>query len=468
VVNQPAVSMSRSQLVLMVTALVFSVVAVGLGSTMVAPAVHDINTHLGPGAFVTMSTYFYLAGAIANVVLVRWSDYVGRKRILLAILVVACVGTALCVVSTSLPVVVFGRFLQGTGNVTFAMAFLILRTRVSGPTFGVCCGIVSSINGGVAGGDAFVGGLMVDRWGYRSIFVLILVIGLFAIVFAVKSVPADDPAERQPGRMDWVGAALISMTVGGINLFFSAGSGGHWLSQPAVIWFVAFALAFVALIAFESRTAHPLVDIKHMRTREAWPLILVTILVMGSFMIVLGYVVPALAEDPDSGFGLSATATALMFLTPAAVIQLMVAPLMGRLAVRIGFVTMLRIGVAGTVAVTVLLAIVAQHQHLVAIGMALYGFIFTGTLMTAMGSLGVLQASDEAPGALPGISNASYGIGSSIGFAWVGPIVGSGTVSSFANALWICVGIGVVALICALILKPKQVSAPGGALAGAR
>jgi MFS family permease len=98
---------------------------------MLCPAIRDIDTELGPGAFAAMANYFYLSGAIANVVLIRWSDYIGRKRVLLGIMIVLCIGTVLCIVSTSLPVVVLGRILQGGCNVTFGLAFLILRERLS-------------------------------------------------------------------------------------------------------------------------------------------------------------------------------------------------------------------------------------------------------------------------------------------------------------------------------------------------
>jgi predicted MFS family arabinose efflux permease len=445
-------SMPRKQLVLMVSALVLSVASFGLNASMVSPAIRDINTELGPGAFVAMSTYFYLAGAIANVVLIRWSDYIGRKRVLVAILVVLVVGTVLTILASKLPVFVLGRALQGCSNVTFGLAFLIMRERLSGPTFGICCGVMSSINGGVAGGDALLGGVMVDRFGYRSIFMLILVVSVVALVFAVKAVPADEPGHRSSGRMDWLGAFLISMTVGGINLFFGSGGHGGWTSRTALAWVAVVSL--VALIATESRVAHPLVAMKHMRTRQAWPLIVVTILVMGSFMVVLGFIVPAMAEDPDSGFGRSATMTALLFITPSAVVQVLTAPMVGRIAVRIGFVAMLRAGILAAVGVTALLAFFAQQERLVTAVMILFGLAFS-MLMTSMSSLGVLQASNEEPGALPGISNACYGIGSSLGFAWAGPIVGSGTHSSFQHAIWICVGIGILALVFSLILKPK-------------
>jgi hypothetical protein len=67
-------TLTRSQTVFMVTALVLSVVSFMLNATMLSPAIRDINAHLGPNAFGPISSYFYLAGAIANVVLIRWSD----------------------------------------------------------------------------------------------------------------------------------------------------------------------------------------------------------------------------------------------------------------------------------------------------------------------------------------------------------------------------------------------------------
>jgi MFS family permease len=448
-------ALSQRQIVFMVAALVASVISFQLNATMVAPAYHAITSELGPNAFVAMSTYFYLAGAIANVVLIRFSDYIGRKRVLLAIMIVLCIGTVLCIVSTSLPLFVLGRALQGGSNITFGLAFLIMRERLSGPMFGVCCGVISSINGGVAGGDALLGGLMVDHLGFRSIFVLILVVGLLGLGFAWKSVPSDDPGSRSPGRMDWLGAALISLTVAGINLFFGAGGHQGWTSRPALFWIAVAVLALIALVIVDSRVAHPLMAIKHMRSREAWPLIIVTILVMGSFMVVTGFLVPALAEDTDSGFGHNATMTALLFLTPASIVQVIAGPFVGRLAVRIGFVTVLRAGIVSSVAVTALLAVFAKQENIFIGLMVLYGLAFNAVLLTAMSSLGVIQASDEEPGALPGIANASYGIGASLGFAWAGPIVGSGTDTTFQHAFWVCMAIGAVALVFSVVLKPK-------------
>lgn len=454
-----ATSMSGKRVVFMVAALLVAVMSFNLNSTMLSPAIRDIETELGVGSFAAMSTYFYLAGAVANVVLIRWSDFIGRKRMMFGVLAVLSVGTLLCIFSTSLPLVLAGRFLQGVSNVTYGLTFLIMRERLSAKTFGLSSGIVTAMTGGVAGVDGLVGGFMSDRFGYQSIFMLIGVVGVIGIVLCAAAVPADDPGRAPPGRMDWVGAALIALGVAGINLFFSSGGNSGWASPLALGFIIAAMVALVALVVVEKRMAHPLVNIDQLRSREAWPLIVVTILNMGSFLVVIGFIVPYIAEDRDSGFGLSGLTTALLFVTPAAVVQLITAPLAGRLAVRIGFVTLLRIGQVGGVVTVALMAILGHDKVMLAVLVALLGFTYMGMAMTAMGILGVVQAPEDEPGSLPGISNAAYGIGSSLGFAWAGPIVGSGTTSSFTLALWICVGIGVVGFTASVLLRPRVTSA---------
>jgi MFS family permease len=460
--NYPASTLSQSQTVFMVSALVLSVVAFMLNATMLAPAIGDLNSHLGPNAFASMSDYNYLAGAIANVVLIRWSDYIGRKRVLIGVLITMCIGTLLCIFGNALPVVVAGRALQGVSNVTFGLAFLIMRERLTPAVFGVCCGILSAVNGGVAGTDALLGGYLVDHFGYRAIFVVTLAVGIVAVALGWKAVPAEESGAAAPGRMDWVGAVLIAMTVGGINLFVGNG-GDHGWTSPFVLGCIAAAIgAFVAFVVVEERVAQPLVHIDELRSRYAWPVIAVTILACASYMVVMGFIIPSIAENQSVGFGASGITTALLFITPAAVVQLIVAPLIGRLAVRIGWVTVLRAGLVCAVAATALLAVFALDRNMVILLMILFGASM-GVALTPMSALGVIQAPEDEPGSLPGISNAAYGIGGSLGFAWAGPVVDGGTAGSYHSALWICVAIGIAAVATSVILKPRSAPAVSAA-----
>ena len=123
----------------MVAALIASVIAFQLNATMLIPAIHTIDEDFGRGAFAATSTYFSPAGAVSSVVLIRWSDYVGRKRVM----IVMCVGTVLYIVGTALGILVVGRILQGGSVITSGLAFLITREHLSGPAFGTCCGLVT-------------------------------------------------------------------------------------------------------------------------------------------------------------------------------------------------------------------------------------------------------------------------------------------------------------------------------------
>jgi predicted MFS family arabinose efflux permease len=350
---------------------------------------------------------------------------------------------------------VTGRALQGASNITFGLTFLIMRERLSAAVFGVCCGVVSAVNGGVAGSDALLAGVLVDRFGYRSIFMLTLAVGVAAVALSWKAVPADQFGGAASGRMDWVGGVLIAVTVGGIVLFLGNGEQLGWTSPFELGCLAAAIAALVAFVVVEKRTAQPLVHIDEMRSRYAWPLIAVTILCFASFMIVLSYIIPSIAENHGVGFGASGVMTALLFITPGAVVQLIVAPLIGRLAVRIGFVTVLRAGIVAALAVTALLAIFALDKHLVILLMVLFGASM-GVTLTPLAALGVIQAPEDEPGSLPGISNAAFGIGGSIGFAWAGTVVAGGTKATYHSALWICVAIGIAALATSLILKPRS------------
>jgi predicted MFS family arabinose efflux permease len=446
--------LSRSQSVSMVAALVLSVVSFILNATMLSPAIRDINAHLGPHAFGPISSYFYLAGAIANVVLIRWSDYLGRKRILIGVLILLCIGTVLCVAGTSLPVVVTGRTMQGASNISFGLSYLIMRERLTPAVFGVCCGVIAAVNGGVAGTDALLAGYLVDHFGYRSIFVLTLVIGVVAVALAWKALPEDDSGRLASGRMDWAGAALIAVTVAGIDLFLGNGAHLGWSSPFVLGCIIAATVAFVAFVIIEKRSAEPLVHIDDLRSRYAWPLIVVTILCFASFMVVLSFIMPSIAENRTVGFNASGVTTALLFIAPAALVQLIVAPLIGRLAVRIGFVTVLRAGIVGAVAVVALLAVFALDRNMAVLLMIGFGAAM-GVMLTPLAALGVIQAPEDEPGSLPGICNAAFGIGGSLGFTWAGTIVGEGTNGSYHSALWVAVAIGVAAFATSLILEPR-------------
>ncbi len=450
--------LSRGKVALLVAALLSSVISFQLNSSMLVPAIGEINKALGGNAYNSMGNYFFLSGAIISVICTRWSDFIGRKRVLIGVMAVTVVGTVICIIATALPLMVFGRILQGGSVISFALSYMILKEHLAGPAFGACVGVISAINGGVAGLDSLLGGVMADKWGFRSIFVLILVVGIIAIAFASIAVPGGRPKAGATGSMDWAGGVLMALVVAGVNLFLTEGGTGGWFSGGALAWIVVSAVALAVFLVVESRIASPLIAVRHMRSRQVWPVITSVILSLSSFFVVLNFIVPAIAEDSKVGYALGGTTMALLFLTPAALLGLGSAPFAGRLAVRTSFVVTLRAGIVATLVVTAATALFATDKWVVFVLMLLFGIVYNGLLLTSASGMGVVQAPDDAPGSLPGISNACFGVGASIGFAWAGPIVGKGTVAGYQTSLWVCVVIGVFALLSAFLLQAKPLS----------
>jgi hypothetical protein len=95
----------------------------------------------------------------------------------------------------------------------------------------------------------------------------------------------------------------------------------------------------------------------------------------------------------------------------------------------------LRVGLVCATAATALLAVFALDRHMVILLMILFGASM-GALLTPLCTLGVTQAPEDEPGSLPGISNAAFGIGGGLGFAWAGTVVGEGTGASYHSVLW--------------------------------
>ncbi|MDK8254166.1 MAG: MFS transporter, partial [Dialister micraerophilus] len=103
-----------------------------LNTTMVTPALPDIGRSfaVSEGTLALVSSLFFLAGAVAGILLTRWSDFLGRARMLLAVLAILLVGTLVCALAPNFPIFVTGRVLQGVSGAVFQLAYMILSESV--------------------------------------------------------------------------------------------------------------------------------------------------------------------------------------------------------------------------------------------------------------------------------------------------------------------------------------------------
>ncbi|NWE21861.1 MFS transporter [Pseudomonas sp. P7548] len=124
-------------------------------------------------------------------------DRLGRRRVLLAGLLLFAVACGLCGLAPSLPWLVVARVLQGLGAaVMMAMTLAMVGDTVTKERIGRVMGLLGTMSAvGTAMGPS-VGGMLLSLWGWQALFLVGVPLGLLAAALAYCYLPVD----RQPGH----------------------------------------------------------------------------------------------------------------------------------------------------------------------------------------------------------------------------------------------------------------------------
>ncbi|AZE60987.1 MULTISPECIES: MFS transporter [Pseudomonas fluorescens group] len=122
----------------------------------------------------------------------RLGDYLGRRRLLLAGLLLFALASAGCAVSPSLPWLVGARALQGLGAaIMMAMTLGMVGDTVSKQNTGRVMGLLGTMSAlGTAMGPS-LGGLLLSLWGWRALFLIGMPLAGLAAVLAYRYLPVD-------------------------------------------------------------------------------------------------------------------------------------------------------------------------------------------------------------------------------------------------------------------------------------
>ena len=353
-------SSHRRDLVVTVLALAGAVFAVLQAA--VVPALPDIDHALGagPSSGTWILTVNLLATAVLTPVLGRMGDIYGKDRMLRVVLTTLALGTLACGLAPSLPVMLAGRAAQGAGGAVFPLAFAVLRDELEGERVAGAIGLVSSLLGIGAGLGLVIAGPIIATLGWTWLFWLPLAV-LVPITGAVVRLVPRSPV-RTPAPIDFASAALMIAGLSALLVAVSEASVWGLTSGRTLGLLSAGALLVSAWIRHELASGNPLVDMRMMALRGVWTTNLAAFL-LGVGMYASIALVPALVELPRTtgvGFGGSVTAAGL-FMLPTAAPQLIVGPLTGRIARRIGSRAQLLIGVA--LMLGAYLALTFAHSH---------------------------------------------------------------------------------------------------------
>ena len=134
----------------------------------------------------------------------RLGDRLGRRRLLLAGLLLFAVACGLCGVAPTLEWLVGARILQGLGAaIMMAMALAMVGDTVTKARTGRVMGLLGTMSAvGTAMGPS-VGGLLLGMWGWRALFLVGMPLGLLAAALAYRYLPMDQPRTSMSSGWGW-------------------------------------------------------------------------------------------------------------------------------------------------------------------------------------------------------------------------------------------------------------------------
>jgi MFS family permease len=307
-----------------------------VSQTMVIPALPQIQRDFGSTAASTawVMSAFFIASAIFTGVMGRLGDMFGKRRVLLFTLLAYGAGAALSAIAINLPMLVAGRVIMGSGAGMVPLGYAIARDEL--PVLKVSRGIgtIAMMIGLGAGIGMILGGVLVDSAGWHASFVLAAMITLVSLALVAAFIP-ESPV-RSPAAVDWAGAGLLAVGLGGLLLGISRASYWGWSDSRTVVLLISGLAVLVALLAVETRKSEPLLHVPTLRMR---PVLFTNVasLTMGAGQVAVSILIVQVAQLPESrgGLGLSATHAGLLII-PYSLTMVAGSQVAGRSAGRIG------------------------------------------------------------------------------------------------------------------------------------
>jgi EmrB/QacA subfamily drug resistance transporter len=256
-------------------------------------------------------------------------DRFGRRRMMLIGLAAFTAGSATCALAPSAGVLIAGRTVQGVGAALLApLAVPLISAAYPPERRGRALGIAAGVTGLATFAGPVVGGAVTQALGWQGIFWLNVPVGLVLLLLVRGRVPES----RGPRRcLDVRGTVLATGALVAASWGLVRAADAGW-TAPDVAAGLAVGVALTAAFLVAERTAaEPLVDVAFLRSR---PFGAVSVATLCHSAVVLGAVfLMAQFLEAELGVGSFGAGVRLLPLTGS---MMLVAPVAGRLADRIG------------------------------------------------------------------------------------------------------------------------------------
>ncbi len=337
------------------------------------------------------------------------------------------IGSLLCSVAPNAELLIAFRVLQALGGCFLVPSSLALITDAyPDPTERArAIGIWSATTAASTGLGPPVGGLLVDTFGWRSVFWINLPIVAVAVALAARYARESRDATHRP--LDWPGQVLVLVLLVSLTSGFIESSDGRWASPLVLGLFATAAVSLIAFVTVERRSAAPLLAPSLFRNRAFSGAAVVATL---AFVVYAGFLfVNTLYLQQIRGYS---PLVAGLLVMPTTIGNVVLSPLSGRMTARRGPRLPVALAASAMLAGSVILALAAGTAP---VPVLLVAYVLIGSGVGLVNTPITTAAIDGLPADRAGVAGAVTStfrqVGNSLGVA----VLGSLTFSGFLAAL---------------------------------
>jgi EmrB/QacA subfamily drug resistance transporter len=373
---------------------------------------------------------YLLASTTLIVSVGRLGDITGRRRLLLAGIVLFTVASGLSGVAPTLWLLIAARAVQGLGAaVMMALSMAFVGETVPKAKTGSAMGLLGTMSAiGTALGPS-LGGVLIAGLSWRAIFLINVPLGILTFVLAYRNLPVDRKVlktgpETDRAGFDTMGTLLLALTLAAYALAVTMGRGRFGLLNMALL--LAAVVGSGLFVLAEARATSPLIRLAMFRDPVLGASLAMSVLVSTVLMatLVVGpfYLSRAL--------GLDAALVGLVLSVGALVVALTGVPA-GRIADRFGAQRMTIVGLigiaAGSFILSMLPAALGIPGYIAPIAVITVGYAL---FQTANNTAVMTDISPDQRGVISGVLNLSRNLGLITGASVMGAVfaLGSGTI----------------------------------------
>jgi EmrB/QacA subfamily drug resistance transporter len=358
---------------------------------------------------LTLAAFLLTAGAMA--------DLFGRRRVFVLGLIVFTLSSAACGLASSPLALNLARAVQGTGGaMMFATSLALIAQAFQGKERGIAFGVFGGVIGGAVAIGPVLGGVITTGIGWEWIFFVNVPIGIGAVILTLTQVA--ESRDPQAKGVDWLGLLTFSGSLFLLVFALIQGNDKGWGSTRIIACLISSAVLLILFVIVEKNQRRPMLDLSLFR-RPAFAGASIVAFAISSSMFAMFLYLTLYLQDV---LGYGPLQAGLRFL-PITLLSFFVAPLSGRLSVRVPVRLLLGAGMLlVSVGLLTMTAVSARSDWTVLVPGFLLAGAGIGLINPPLASTAVGVVDVSRSGMASGINNTFRQVGIATGIAGLGAV----------------------------------------------